>query len=136
MIPFSVAGTAVVLGIYLVSSVDLVRKRAECRRSIEVIVYFGIIWYGITNLSLLATYQDPHHLYLPAIGPCIATAFMIAPACTGSSNRTGDIRLLFAVFLVILCGTRLWNEDMQWARKVEQSSSLRLSQRSRSQVWL
>ena len=119
MLPFPAAVTFLVLGLYLAWIVALLRRRTECRRSIEVILYFGVVWYTITNLPLLATYDDPHHLYLPAIGPCIATAFLVAPACTELRKHLGYLRLLGAALLVGCCAFQLRREDLQWARKAE-----------------
>jgi hypothetical protein len=119
MLRFPPAQLSLVLGIYLVSTIALLRRQSHCRRSIEVIVYFGLVWYAIANLLLLATYQDPHHLYLPAIGPCIATAFLIAPACTQLQKHNGYLRLLSAAMLVGFCAFHLWKEDAQLAREAE-----------------
>jgi hypothetical protein len=108
-----------VLGLYLAWIAALWRRRVDCQRSILVIVYFGLVWYGITNLPLLASYNDPHHLYLPSIGPCIAAAFLAAPGCNDSRSRFGNIRLLGAALLVCFCAVQLWTEDVNWARKAE-----------------
>ena len=97
------------------------QRRPEGRKSIEVVVYFGLIWYLITNLPLLATYEDAHHLYLPAVGPCIASAFLLAPVRDGNQRNRGYFRFLGAILLVILCALQLWKEDAQWARKAEVS---------------
>jgi hypothetical protein len=111
----------VVLGIYLVAICALLRRKTEGSKSIEVVVFFGLIWYLITNLPLLATYEDAHHLYLPAVGPCIAAAFLLAPPGEGIRRNRGYLRLLGAILLVIFCAVQLWKEDAQWARKAEVS---------------
>ncbi len=116
MLPFPVAQLCIVLGIYIAFSIILFRHHSECRKSIEAIVFFGFIWYAVTNLPLMATYLDPHHLYLPAIGPCIATAFLIAPVCAQLRIRNGSLRLLAAALLLVFSVVLLLKEDIQWAR--------------------
>lgn len=122
LLPFPAAVLGLVLGLYLVWVLSLLRRRSEYRRSMEVILYFGLVWYLITNLPLLVVYQDPHHLYLPAVGPCIATAFLVAPARAELRKHGGYLRLLGAALLVGFSACQLWKEDTQWARKAEVSA--------------
>ena len=119
MLHYPVAEICVALGLYLAWLADLLRHRAGCQRSIVIILYGGLVWYGITNLPLLASYNDPHHLYLPSIGVCIAIAFLAAPACQAMAKNRGYARLLGAALLVTFCAIQLGKEDICWARKAE-----------------
>lgn len=112
--PASVLG--LVLGLYLFWSLSILRRRSECRRTIEVIVYFGLGWYLISNAPLLATHTSVGHLYLPSAGTCIATAFLAVPVCEELGRRAGYLRLAGAVLLICLSAWQLWNENTKWAR--------------------
>ncbi len=121
MLPLPNVQQGLVLGIYAVSAIALLRLRHTARWSIQLIFFFGVAWYLVTNLPLLVVYQDPHHLYLPSVGTCIATAFLIAPVLTRSGRSIRYVRLLSALLLVVFCAIQLWSEDTQWARKAEVS---------------
>lgn len=123
LLPFPTVVLGVALGLYLLWAISLFRGRRECRRSMEVVVYFGGVWYLIANAPLLATYQATHHLYIPAVGPCIASAFLAAPACGGLPRKIAHLRLLGAAVLVGFCACLLWKENAQWARQAEESAN-------------
>jgi hypothetical protein len=110
---------AVMLGVYLCWLAGLFRHGAHYRRSITLIFYFGFVWYGITNLPLLASYNDAHHLYLPCIGPCIAAAFLAEPIGEGIRERPSAVRIVGAALIVLFCAIQLDKEDVLWARKAE-----------------
>ncbi len=121
VLPLPNVEQGIVLGIYVVSAIALLRLLSTARLSIQLILFFSAVWYLVTNLPLLVVYQDPHHLYLPSVGACIASAFLIAPVSTRPGRNTGFVRLLSALLLVVFCALQLWTEDMQWARKAEVS---------------
>jgi hypothetical protein len=125
LLPFPSAVLGLVLGLYLVWALFLLRRRAECRQSVRVIVYFGLVWYLIASAPLMATNQSPHHLYILSVGPCIATAFLVAPACTKLRTRAGYLRLLGAGLLVCICGCQLMKENSRRARVVDRNARAR-----------
>jgi len=116
LLPFPVAILGLALGLYLVWALSLVRRRPECRGSIVLILYFGLVWYGISNLPLLVVSPVSRYLYLPAVGPCIATALFAFPAFRQPPKEAKYLRLLGAVFLVCLSASLVWKENTQWAR--------------------
>jgi len=114
LLPFPTAVLGFVLGLYFLWAFSLIQHRSECRRSLGVVVYFGLVWYLINNAPLLRTGPLTRHLYLPAVGPCIATAFIAAPACEELRKRAGIFRLLGAVFLLCASAYQLRKENAQW----------------------
>jgi uncharacterized membrane protein len=123
LIPFPASILGLVLGLFLVWAVFLLTHRSDCRRSMLVILYFGLVWNLISNLPLLAIYQSPHHLYLPSVGFCIATAFLAVPVCTELCRHAPYLRLLGATLLLCLCACQLWKENAEWACKAKESAS-------------
>jgi hypothetical protein len=115
LLPFPASVLWLVLGLYLVWVFSLLRQRSRCRRSIAVLVYFGLVWYLISNAPLLAIPPSIGHVYLPSAGPCIATAFLALPACEEPRKRAVRLRLLGAAFLVCLSACQLWKENTKWA---------------------
>ncbi len=135
LLPFPLFVVGIVLGMYLVWALLLLRKR-PADVDLSVILYFGLVWFMLADLPLLLAALDARHLYLPAVGPCIAVAFCALPA--GSSAReTGNVRLATAALLLALAGAQLtWlneefsglvafsrNEDKQLAAELDATPS-------------
>jgi hypothetical protein len=124
LLPFPAPVLGLVLGLYLVWVLSVLRRRSECHRSIAVILYFGLVWYLISNLPLLIVVPRVWHLYLPAIGPCVATSFLAFPAGHEPRKGPGYLRLLGFVFLVFLSASQLWKENTHGARRGEMSAKM------------
>ena len=107
---------------YLVWAVALLRRRSEGRRAVAVISYFGVVWYLITDIPLLIAGPEARHLYLPAVGPCIATAFLAMPTCFLLQKNAGYVRLLGAALLISLFGCQLRKENNQFVELGETSA--------------
>lgn len=119
LLPFPTALLGLVLGLYLFWALSLWKRRSEYRGSLEVVVYFGVVWYLISNLPLLGIYLSSSHLYLPSAGFCIAIASMAAPACTELRNHAKYLPQVGAGFLVCLCACQVWKGDTEEARKAQ-----------------
>ena len=103
-----VAGIA--LGLYLGWTLWLWQRRAESARSIAMILYFGVAWYLISDLPLLVAAFEPRHLYLVAVGPCIATAFLIFPDEAARRNPPKIFRFAGAALLIGIFAFQLWGD--------------------------
>ncbi len=102
-IPFPMLLIAVAAGIYLFWAASFWRGRTACRASFGPIVFFGVVWYVITNVPLLAATPGVYHLYLPAAGTCIGVAFLAFPDGNGAPFISTRVRkLAFAAMLVLL----------------------------------
>lgn len=115
---------ALVLGLLLVWAIQLLRNKAHDRRAIVVVLYFGIVWYIISGLPLLVAAPDARHLYLPAVGPCIAIAFLAMPTSLMLRKRAGYSRLLGPVLLVLVFGLVLRRENKEWIEYGEDSEKV------------
>jgi hypothetical protein len=120
LLPFPAAVLGLVLGLYMVWALSLLRRRSECPRTIAVILYFGVVWYLISTLPLLAVLSlDSRYLYLPAVGTCIAVAYLVLPACPGPQKEASYLRFLGAVLLICISACQLWKDNTQRAREGE-----------------
>ena len=119
LLPYPAPTLGLLLGVIGVWVVSLLRRRAECRRSVGAIVYFGLLWYLISNAPLMMSYLDAHHLYIPSAGLSVAAAFLAMPPGTEICVRAGFIRWLGAAVVVLICACQLWSDNAQWARKAE-----------------
>jgi hypothetical protein len=108
------ASLAVVLGICLVWAIQILQSNPQGLRAIPVILYFGIVWFLVTGLPLLAAAPDPRHLYLPAVGPCLAIAFLAMPTSLILRKRAGYSRLLGCACIVVLFGLALRKQNDTW----------------------
>jgi hypothetical protein len=125
LLPFPTPVLGLVLGLYLVWALSLLRRRSECPRSIAVILYFGLVWYLISNLPLLAVSPpDSRYLYLPVVGTCIAVAYLVLPACPEPWKEAGYLRLLAAALLICISVSQLWKGHTRWVRLGETSRSM------------
>ncbi len=124
LFPFPALALGFILGLLGIWALTLFRRRSECRRSLAIVLYFGLVWYGISNLPLLAVMHAPYHLYLPAVGPCIATAFLAMPPFRTAARGVGYGRFSGMVFLVGISALGLWRENAAWARTGEMSETM------------
>ena len=115
ILPFPVEVQGLVLGLGVVWTLSLLLDRSESRQTIELIIYFGLVWYFISTAPLMASDLSVGHLYLPSTGPCIATAFCAIPISAEVRMRAGYLRRVCALFLVCVCGSTLWAENVHWA---------------------
>lgn len=122
LLPLPLPGLGLALGLYLVWAFSLWRRRFECRRSLAVILYFGLVWYLICDIPLLATAFEARHLYLPAVGPCIAISFLAMPICLETRPDVGYARLLGVALLVVLLACQLEKDNAQFVRRGEVSA--------------
>ncbi len=134
LLPFSALVLAVVLGLYLAWIFSLLRRESECCNSIAVTLYFGLVWYLISNLPLLIVDPGIWHLYLPAVGPCIATAFLAFPDCHEPRRVLGYLRLVGFVLLVCLSASQLWRENTRAAHWGEMAAKMTTGLRSALEV--
>jgi hypothetical protein len=118
---FPAAALGVALGVLGVWAVSFLRRRSEYRRSKEVVVYFGLLWYLISTAPLVLIYLDAHHLYIPSAGLALAAAFLAIPAGKELRARPGLVRWLGALVVVLICAGQLWRDNAGWARKAEVS---------------
>jgi len=114
--PFPALALGFILGLLGVWAVILFGRRSECRRCIAVVVYFGLVWYLICNLPFLIEGRVIYHLYLPAVGLSIATAFLALPPYPEPRKEARYLRFLGMVFLVGISATWLRKENAEYAR--------------------
>ena len=118
------ASLAVVLGLCLVSAIQLLQNNSQGLRAIPEILYFGIVWFFVTGLPLLAAAPDPRHLYLPAVGPCIAIAFLAMPTSLILRKGAGYSRLIGCVLMVLLFALALRKENHTWIQAGDTSEKV------------
>jgi hypothetical protein len=115
LLPFPVKVQGLVLGLGIAWILALLLHRFESRQSLGLIVYFGLVWYFISSAPLMASDLSVGHLYLPSTGSCIAVAFLAMPIAAEVGKRTSYLRVACALFLVCVCGSTLWAENIRWA---------------------
>jgi hypothetical protein len=123
LLPFRPFALGLVLGLYLFWAFFLLQRRSDGRNAIAVVLYFGLVWYLISDIPLLVASFEARHLYLPAVGPCIATAFLAMPPNLELRERAGYPRLLEAALLAGLFACQLRQENSQYLRRGEVSAS-------------
>lgn len=116
VLPFSSIFQVLILGVVIAGFLTLRRSLSKSRRTMEMILYFGLVWYAITSLPLLAAALSVGHLYLPSVGPCIAFSFLLFPLTSETRGDISYVRLTSALLLVIGCGVTLWLENVRVAR--------------------
>jgi hypothetical protein len=121
LLPYPAVALGLVLGVLAVWAISLLRRVSACRRSVEIMFYFGLVWYLVSNAPLMVSYLDAHHLYIPSAGLCVAAAFLAAPIGREACPRVGYVRWLGAALVVVICASQLWSDNTQWARKAEVS---------------
>jgi hypothetical protein len=116
LFPFPALALGCILGLLGFWALTLFMRRSEGRRSIAIVVYFGLVWYCISVLPYLIEGRVTYHLYLPAVGLSIATAFLAFPPYAELRKEARYLRFLGMVFLVGISATRLWKGNAEYAR--------------------
>jgi hypothetical protein len=116
LFPYSVPVLGLVLGLFLLWALLLFRRRQESRRSIELLLYFGLVWYVICNLPYLIEGYVIYHLYLPVAGLSIAAACLAFPIHRSSQTAGRYSRLLSVTLLVLVSVTQMWKGEAEYAR--------------------
>lgn len=124
LFPYSAPVLGIVLGLILTWSLSLLRHRRECRRSIALVLYFGLVWYLISNLPYLIEEHVVYHLYLPAAGLSIGIACLALPVCRSSGKDVRYSRLLGMILLVAISVTQMWKGEAEYARVGEMSARM------------
>jgi hypothetical protein len=123
LFPYSTLALGLVFGIVLVWALALFRHY-KCRKSLALILYFGVAWYLITNLPYLVEEQVIYHLYLPAVGICISVAFLAIPDGAASEKEVRYSRVAGMVLLVILATGEMWKADVEYKRFGDMSARM------------
>lgn len=98
------------------------QRRSQARRTLAVVLYFAVVWYLISDIPLLVASFEARHLYLLAVGPCIATAFLAMPPDLGQWKEARYVRWLGAGLLVVFSACQLWKDNAQFVRSGEMSA--------------
>jgi hypothetical protein len=71
--------TLLLLGLALLLALAELRPAAQARPAglLGRLLFFGPIWWLLCIAPLAVTYETPRHLYLAAVGPCLATALLL-----------------------------------------------------------
>jgi hypothetical protein len=117
VLPFPPLVLILALTCYGYWTVSFWNRRGQCRPTHAPLLFFGILWYAITTLPLLAANATTYHLYLPAVGWCIAMSLLAFPACGERSSGAGQIRVLSFSFLIIISASQLWRNNALWAQR-------------------
>lgn len=124
LFPYSVPVLGLVLGILLVWALLLFRLRHQCRRSVALVLYFGLVWYLISNAPYLIEGHVVYHLYLPAAGLCIGVACLALPICRAPGKEHRYSRLLGMGLLVIVSVARMWKGEAEYTRFGDMSARM------------
>jgi hypothetical protein len=122
--PFPLPLIVAVASIYLYWVVSLWRHRSAHKWLFGPTLYFGLVWYAITNIPLLATNPYPYHLYLPAAGACVALTFLAFPVGDGEAVTVSYFRLIIFGVLILASG---------WQLRRSNAAELKLERKSESQ---
>jgi hypothetical protein len=113
----------IALGIVAAFAIGLWRRRSQDRSTMAWVVFFGLVWYLIADLPLLVASFEPRHLYLVAVGPCIAAAFVIFPEEETAHGRLAPVRFAAAAVLIAIFAAQLWSENSKIRRQGETSAA-------------
>lgn len=127
---YPASALGIILGVLLLWVWFLLSRQLECSQSIAIVLFFGVVWYFIANIPLVIVDPDAWHLYLPAVGPCIAVSFLAFPARQTIGKQGGYIRLLGFTLLVFFSARQLWNENVPAPRRGQTSAIETTSLRS------
>ena len=126
LLPYSALGMGVVLGLFGVWILSLWRQRREASGVILPVIFFGFIWYMITTIPYVIEGQVEYHLYLPAIGLCIAAACVAFPISANGHGTTSGTRVLSMILLVALAAIEMWGGDVRYQRLGKMSEQMAL----------
>jgi len=124
LLPYSAPVLGLILGLFLVWVFSLLRRSRECRRSVALVLYFGLGWYLICNLPYLIEEHVVYHLYLPAAGLSIGAACLTLPICRAHGKESGYSRLLGMTLFVIISTAQMWKGDAEYAAFGEMSARM------------
>ena len=113
----------VILGLLLVWSISFFRRNKN-PKSMAVVLYFGVVWFLITNIPYLIESHVTYHLYLPAIGLCIGIAFLAFPPSDALYEEHRYSRVAGMGLLLILATIQLWKGDAEYKRYGDMSSRM------------
>ncbi len=116
LLPYSTVVIGLILALFLLWAFSLLRARRECARSVALVLYFGPIWYCITNLPYVIEQHVPYHLYLTETGLCIGLAFLAFPESRSRLKNGGYFRLLGMGCFLIASTIQMWSNEAQYAR--------------------
>lgn len=108
LLPFSLPLAAVVGGMCFYWAISFWQGRGTYGKFAGPLIFFGIVWYAITNIPLLIVDPCVYHMYLPTVGVCIALPFLIFPTRNGMKVRPRYVPVLTCVALIVLWGVRLY----------------------------
>jgi hypothetical protein len=106
----------ILMGISLAWAVSLIRGYPGPRAAIGGILYFGGFWYVVTCLPMLATYHSLRHLYIPAVGPCIALGYLAAPPGARLPSWRKLVQGTSGLAFLILTAGLLWAHNATWVQ--------------------
>ena len=105
--------------------VVLVAAGSRGHRARALLLFFGVVWPGLTLLPLFATYVSPRHLYLPGVGMAVALAIALLPP-EGTGVRLGRTRIVMTVLLLGVYGMTQFGYAHRWAGTGEVSRAVHL----------
>ena len=114
LLPLPTVALAFVLGFFLICAAEVNWRPSENRNGAGIILYFGLAWYLISDLPLLVASPDERHLYLPAVGPCIALALLAMPTDFALRRVAAYSRSFGLLIVVILFGWQLRKANQQF----------------------
>jgi hypothetical protein len=83
-----------ILTLLVISPVVYLNFRA---RSLRALLYFGPVWWLISTLPLLVTYETPRHLYVAVVGLAVAVGGILDRLLTTSGEKLVKLRIAAVV---------------------------------------
>ncbi len=123
LFPYSALILGVILGLLLVWSISFFLRNKN-PRSVAVVLYFGVVWFLITNIPYLIESHVTYHLYLPATGLCIGIAFLAFPPSGALSEEHRYSRVAGMGLLLIFAAIQMWKGDAEYKRYGDMSSRM------------
>ncbi|HZM27223.1 MAG TPA: hypothetical protein VFB89_07690 [Gemmatimonadales bacterium] len=91
------------------------------------LLFFGVIWYGVTIAPMIVTYPSARHLYLTGAGVSIALALALLPEWWRDASRSMVPRALSVVVFLVLSGIALTLNIRTWIANGVESGRLSAS---------
>jgi len=99
-------------------------RRSASRQTVLMVLYFGLVWYLITNLPYLIEGYVTYHLYLPLAGASIATAALASVTWRAPGELRRSLGLGGLGLLITISAVRGWTENREYARFGDMSASM------------